>query len=95
MAAGIVNTSYQIGSAIGLASITAVAATLGANQAGNPAALTAGFSAAFLGAGLIAAAGAVIASITLRTSGPRTATADTAGTATGHRRAQTAPSDAR
>jgi len=95
LAAGIVNTSYQIGSAIGLASITAVAATLGANQIGNPTELTAGFSAAFLGAGLIAAAGAVIASITLRTSGPRTATADTAGTATGRRRTQTEPSDAR
>ena len=95
MAAGIVNTSYQIGSAIGLAAITAVAATLGADQVGNSTELTAGFSAAFLGAGLIAAAGAVLAAITLRTSRPRTATTDTAGTDTGHRRTQTEPSDAR
>jgi len=94
LAAGIVNTSYQIGSAIGLAAITAVAATLGANQTANPTELTAGFSAAFLGAGLIAA-GAVIAAITLRGSGPRIATTDTAGTATGCRRTQTQPPDAR
>ena len=95
LAAGIVNTSYQIGSAIGLAAITAVAATLGANQIGNLSALTAGFSAAFLGAGLIAAAGAAIAAVTLRTPRPRNETTDTAGTATGRRPAQTEPSDAR
>lgn len=95
LAAGIVNTSYQIGSAIGLASITAVAATLGADQIGNATALTAGFAAAFLGAGLIAAAGAAIAAITLRTPRPRSATTDTAATATAVRPAQTEPSDAR
>jgi EmrB/QacA subfamily drug resistance transporter len=65
LAAGIVNTSYQLGSALGLAAITAVAASLGATQIDNPIALTDGFSGAFLGAGLIAAAGAVIAAITL------------------------------
>src|SRR4051794_13756684 len=66
LAAGIVNTSYQLGSALGLAAITAVAASLGATQIANPTALTEGFSGAFLGAGLIAAAGAVIAAIPLR-----------------------------
>lgn len=70
LAAGIVNTSYQLGSALGLAAITAVAASLGATQIDNPAVLTDGFSGAFLGAGLIAAAGAVIAAITLHL--PRT-----------------------
>lgn len=98
LAAGIVNTSYQIGSAIGLAAIAAVAATLGANKLGNPSALTAGFSAAFLGAGLIAATAAVIAAITLRTPRPRTGTTGTvgtAGTATGRPRADTEPADAR
>lgn len=106
LAAGIVNTSYQIGSAIGLAAIglaaiAAVAATLGANKLGNPSALTAGFSAAFLGAGLIAATAAVIAAITLRTPRPRTGTTGTVGTAgtavtaTGRPRADTEPSDAR
>jgi EmrB/QacA subfamily drug resistance transporter len=71
LAAGIVNTSYQLGSALGLAAITAVAASLGATQIDNPTALTDGFSGAFLGAGLIAAAGAVIAAITLRLPRPQ------------------------
>ncbi|WP_240229319.1 MFS transporter [Devosia lacusdianchii] len=66
LAAGIVNTSYQVGSALGLAAMTAVAAAYGADQLGNPTALTSGFSAAFLGAGGIALAGAVLALITLR-----------------------------
>jgi MFS family permease len=95
LAAGIVNTSYQIGSAIGLAAITAVTATLGANQIANPSALTTGFSGAFLGAGLITAVGAVIAAITLTTPRPRNENTDTARTATRRRRAQTEPSDAR
>jgi hypothetical protein len=71
LAAGIVNTSYQLGSALGLAAITAVAASLGATQIDNPTALTDGFSGAFLGAGLIAAAGAVIAAITLHLPRPQ------------------------
>ena len=71
LAAGIVNTSYQLGSALGLAAITAVAASLGATQINNPTALTDGFSGAFLGAGLIAAAGAVIAAITLHMPRPQ------------------------
>jgi MFS family permease len=66
LAAGIVNTSYQVGSALGLAAMTAVAAANGAAQLGNPASLTDGYSAAFLGAAVIAAAGAVIAAVTLR-----------------------------
>ncbi|MCG3039577.1 MFS transporter [Streptomyces sp. S1A] len=66
LASGIVNTSYQVGSALGLAAMTAVAASRGAQELGDPAALTDGFSAAFLGAAAIAAAGAVIAWLTLR-----------------------------
>ena len=71
LAAGIVNTSYQLGSGLGLAAITAVAASLGATQIDNPTALTDGFSGALLGAGLIAAAGAVIAAITLHMPRPQ------------------------
>jgi EmrB/QacA subfamily drug resistance transporter len=71
LAAGIVNTSYQLGSALGLAAITAVAASLGATQIASPTALNDGFSGAFLGAGLIAAAGAVIAAITLHIPRPQ------------------------
>ncbi|RJT96604.1 MFS transporter [Arthrobacter frigidicola] len=73
LAAGIVNTSYQIGSALGLAAMTAIAAGFGANQAGNASALTDGFSAAFVGSGAIALLGAVLAALLLQ--GRRTTTA--------------------
>lgn len=49
----------------------AVAASMGATRIDNPAVLTDGFSGAFLGAGLIAAAGAVIAAITLHLPRPQ------------------------
>ncbi|MFC5828823.1 MFS transporter [Nonomuraea insulae] len=67
LASGIVNTSYQVGSALGLAAMTAVAAANGADRLGDLPALTDGFSAAFVGAAAIALAGALIAAITLRT----------------------------
>lgn len=72
LASGIVNTSYQVGSALGLAAMTAVAAAFGADRLGDGPALTDGFSAAFVGAGAIALAGAVLVLLTLRgtTSGP-------------------------
>ena len=66
LASGIVNTAYQVGSALGLAAMTAVATSQGADQLGNPAALSDGFSAAFLGAAGIAVAGALVAAATLR-----------------------------
>jgi EmrB/QacA subfamily drug resistance transporter len=66
LAAGIVNTSYQVGSALGLAAMTALAASQGASRLGDPQALTDGFSAAFLGAAGIAAAGGLLALVTLR-----------------------------
>ena len=83
LAAGIVNTAYQVGSALGLAAMTALAASQGAQQLGDPQALTDGFSAAFLGAAGIALAGALIAAATLRRPGPpaaEPATADKAPT---------------
>jgi EmrB/QacA subfamily drug resistance transporter len=65
VAAGLVSTSYQIGSALGLAALTAVSA--GITGAGaSRVALTSGYSAAFLGAAIVAAAGAVIALATMR-----------------------------
>jgi MFS family permease len=67
LAAGIVNSSYQIGSALGLAAMTAVAAAFGADQLGDTGALTDGFSAALLGAAGIAAVGAVVAAVLLKT----------------------------
>ena len=67
LASGIVNTSYQVGSALGLAVMTAVATSQGADRLGNAAALTDGYSAAFLGAAAIAVAGAALAAFLLRT----------------------------
>jgi EmrB/QacA subfamily drug resistance transporter len=72
LASGIVNTSYQIGSALGLGAMTAVATSHGADQLTNPVALTDGFSAAFLGAGSIALLGAILAGVLLRTRARRT-----------------------
>lgn len=70
LASGIVNTSYQIGSALGLAIMTAIAASNGADRLGRPSALTDGFSAAFVGAAIVALAGAILVSITMHTPAP-------------------------
>ncbi|WP_280260562.1 MFS transporter [Nocardia abscessus] len=66
LASGIVNVSYQVGSAVGLAAMTAVAAAFGADQTGDLPELTNGFSAAFLGAAVIALAGAGVTAVTMR-----------------------------
>jgi hypothetical protein len=68
LASGIVNTSYQIGSALGLAVVTAIAVPFGANELGDPEALTDGFSAAFTAAAAIALAGVVLALATVRSA---------------------------
>jgi EmrB/QacA subfamily drug resistance transporter len=74
LAAGLVNTNYQVGSALGLAAMTAVATAAGADQTGDVAALTDGYSAGLLGAAVIAAVGAALAAKWLRT--PQAAPAD-------------------
>jgi len=61
-----VNTSYQVGSALGLAVMTAITSANGADQIGNPANLTNGFSAAFTGAGVVALAVAGVALVWVR-----------------------------
>jgi EmrB/QacA subfamily drug resistance transporter len=66
LASGIATTAYQVGSALGLAVMTAVATSQGADQLGNVEALTDGYSAAFLGAAGIAVAGALLALVTFR-----------------------------
>ncbi|POH72948.1 MFS transporter [Arthrobacter glacialis] len=71
LASGLVNTSYQVGSALGLAAMTAIAAANGASDLGNLPALTTGFSSAFIGAAVIALAGALLAAMTLH--GPKRA----------------------
>ena len=68
LASGLLGTSYQVGSALGLALITSVAASAGAERLGDAAALTNGFQAAFLVAAGVAAAGAVLAAVLLRTA---------------------------
>ncbi|GAA2207512.1 DHA2 family efflux MFS transporter permease subunit [Nonomuraea monospora] len=71
LASGIVNTSYQVGSALGLAAMTAVAAANGSGRLGDLPALTEGFSSAFVGAAAIALVGAVAAAaLRTRTSAP-------------------------
>ncbi len=73
LAAGIVNTSYQVGSALGLASMTVVATAVGGDRVADAVALTRGFSAGLIGAAAIAVAGAVLAALWLRS--PKTAPA--------------------
>ena len=70
LAAGIVNTSYQVGSALGLAAMTALAAASGADQLGDAVALTDGFSTGLIGAAGIAAFAAVLAAAWLRNPQP-------------------------
>lgn len=59
LASGLINTSYQVGSAIGLAVMVALASGRGADMLG-------GFQAAFLGAAIVAVAAAILAVIALR-----------------------------
>jgi EmrB/QacA subfamily drug resistance transporter len=66
LASGIVSTSYQVGSALGLALMTAVASAFGADRVCNAVSQTDGFSAGLLGAAGIAALGALLAVAWLR-----------------------------
>ncbi|MWA11919.1 MFS transporter [Streptomyces sp. BA2] len=66
LASGIVNTTYQVGSALGLAALTALATSRGAGELGDLPALTDGFSAAFTGAGALAAVGGVVTLLVMR-----------------------------
>lgn len=70
LASGLVNTSYQVGSALGLAAMTALAAANGAGNLGDAESLTNGFSAAFIGAGAIALTGAIAVAALLRIPRP-------------------------
>lgn len=70
LASGIVNTSYQVGSALGLAVMTALAAANGAGELGNATALTDGYSAAFIGAAIVALTGVLAAATMLRDPTP-------------------------
>ncbi|WP_066301400.1 MFS transporter [Arthrobacter luteolus] len=64
VASGLVSTSYQIGSALGLAVLTAIVYGISGVQP-SPEELTQGYSAAFSGAGILALAGAVITALAM------------------------------
>lgn len=66
LASGLVNTGYQIGSALGLAVVTAIASAAGADHIDDADALTDGFSAAFGAAAGIAVLAAALAWATFR-----------------------------
>lgn len=59
VASGLVSTSYQIGSALGLAVLTAIVYSISGQDA-STVELTQGYSAAFLGAGILALVGAIV-----------------------------------
>ncbi len=73
LASGLVNTTYQVGSAIGLAAMVAVASsktgTLAGTGADVAAAMNGGFSAAFVGAAVIAFLAATVAAFGIRVPG--------------------------
>ena len=74
IASGLVNTSRQVGGAIGLAMVTTVATTVTANGVSggsSPAALTHGFRTSFAVPAGLAVVGAVLAGVML-TPPPRT-----------------------
>ena len=64
LASGLVNTSYQIGSALGLAAMTAVAAAV--SDGSSIASLNDGYQAAFVGAAAIAAVAAIFATVLIQ-----------------------------
>jgi EmrB/QacA subfamily drug resistance transporter len=67
LASGIVNTAYQIGSAVGLAVMVALAASATPSSVAVPALLD-GFHAAFFGAAVVAFLGAAVALVALRSA---------------------------
>lgn len=64
VASGLVSTSYQIGSALGLAVLTAIVYGISGSDA-TVVELTQGYSAAFLGAGILALIGAIITALAM------------------------------
>lgn len=60
LASGLVNTSYQVGSALGLAATVAISTALGVGGASHIDSLNAGFHGAFVGAAVVAGLGALV-----------------------------------
>lgn len=71
LASGLINATYQVGSALGLAAMVSVAAAAADGETGADAMLDS-YRAAFAGAAIIAAAAAVVAAIwTRRSAAPK------------------------
>ncbi|GII92936.1 MFS transporter [Sinosporangium siamense] len=70
LASGIVNTTYNVGSALGLAVMTAIAMSQGAAELGDVVKLTDGFQASFVGAAVVALVGAALALVLMRKPAP-------------------------
>jgi MFS family permease len=70
LASGLINTSQQIGGALGIAALSAVATSTTTDQvaagSGQPVALTEGFQAAFVGGAAVAIVGVLVALFVVR-----------------------------
>jgi hypothetical protein len=70
LASGLINTSQQIGGALGIAALSAVATSTTESSVANgtalPVALTDGFSAAFIGGAIVSAIGVVASLVLIR-----------------------------
>ena len=67
LASGLINTSYQIGSALGLAAMVAVSSARTASAANGAAhALNDGFQAAFMGSAVVALGAALVTALAIR-----------------------------
>ncbi|MES2845134.1 MAG: MFS transporter [Pseudomonadota bacterium] len=66
LASGLINTTYQVGSAVGLAVMVSLAASTGSVGGEGVASLLAGYQAAFLGAAVLAAIAALASLVLIR-----------------------------
>lgn len=85
LASGLVNTTYQVGSAIGLAAMVALASaktsSLAATGISAAAATNSGFSGAFIGASVIAFGAALLPAVAVRLPRARSAQSSVANAA--------------
>lgn len=71
LASGLINTTYQVGSAVGLAVMVAMAASVAPHAGAEPADLLPGFQTAFFGAAVAAFLGAAATLVFVRGSAPQ------------------------
>jgi hypothetical protein len=73
VASGLINTSRQIGGAVGLAAVSTIAITASSGAAGDGASLTHGFQVSFAVLAVLAVAGAVLVAAFIEPRRPRDA----------------------